>query len=328
MRMNRWTGRMMLAGLLCVGGCSQERAAQMEQVEVAAADAAAPTASAPAPETAPPAVDPGDIQTQVGAAQDPARRFVVTASARFKVADVYQSALAIEDAAAAEGGFVLRNAISAEPGAIRTQPLGNGRLLRLTEFTRTGEVVVRLPVARTQAFLRGIVARMEFMDEREVTAVDVQFDELRQRLASARAADAQDRIGQAARQPGKLGEKVEAEDVRYQRAGDRDEAQLRRRELEDRIAFSTVTLDLYQASQLRKETVLDPGAAMRIEGPGFRQRLATSMQAGWQGLLSLLLGLAALWPLWSLLGLALGLWWRRHRLRWPRRSPLPTPPAG
>ena len=306
-----------LAGMLLVAGCSREQGAAVEMSAApVAADAAAELAAA-----APPQVDAGDMQTATGTSADPARRFVITGDARFKVADVYKSTLAIEDAVAAEGGFVLRNAMSVQPGSVRQQSLGEGKVLRLTEFTRTGELVVRLPVARTQSFLRGIVAQMEFMDARDVTAVDVQFDELRQRLAAQRAADSQARIGQAARQPGKVGEKVDAEDARYGRAGDRDEAELRQRELEDRVAFSTLTLWLYQSPQLRKETLVDTDAAMRTEGPGFWQRMTVSLQGGWQGLLSVLVALATLWPLWLAIVLGTMIWSRRHRFGWPRRTP-------
>ena len=130
---------------------------------------------------------PTDAQLTSSAATytDAQRKFIRTAQAKFRVKDVYQSALAIEDAVAAQGGFVTKNDIDTNIDAIRKRSLGNGQLVELAEYTVRGELTVRVPSDKTQAFLRSIIGQMEFLDTRSFAATDAQFALLREQLPTS-----------------------------------------------------------------------------------------------------------------------------------------------
>ncbi len=260
-------------------------------------------------------VDAGQLASDAVAATAPGRRFVRTADASFQVADVYAAALAIEDAAAAAGGFVVSNAIATRVADRRERRLGRGRMLRLSEVVTEGSLVVRVPGDRMQAFLRAIARQMQFLDARTFEARDVQFDLLRRQLAHARAQALQRDIGAIGAQPGRIGEKAEAVQAREALLAARDEAAVARRELEDRIAFGTLTLALSQPAQVREQTVPDTEAILRERGPGFFSELGQALQAGWRGLLAALLGIARLWPLWLVAGALVLPGWRALRAR-------------
>ena len=80
------------------------------------------------------------------------------------------------------------------------------------------------------------------------------------------------------------------------------------RALRDRVALSTLRLTLAEQSPT--------GLA---DGPGFASRLGGAFGTGWDGLLGLLVGMVALWPLAFLV--PLGMWlWRKVRRRRPARG--------
>lgn len=295
-------------GLLALGACSkQERAADAQQV-AAEAPAAAPEMPAAnlarrrtdAPMEPPPTE--GQLRSAVTSQEDGERKFIRTATAEFRVREVYGSALAIEDLAAKHGGFITRNDISSQIDEVRTRPAGDGNLIELATYTVRGQLQVRVPSTAAQAFLRALAAQVEFLDSRTFAAMDAQFELLRQQLAYARYQDAQRALGGVAAGPGKVGEKAQAVDARTQSQAQRDEALIASKEFEDRVAFATIDLSLYQAPRVRSTVRMDVDEAARRASPGFFRRLGHALSTGWFGLLDAAVVLSQLWPLWLVLG--------------------------
>lgn len=316
--------------LLALASCARHENAGMSSASAPerarAADADAQMAKGGAePATAglqTPGVDAGQFATSTGTTNDPRRRFVRTADASFQVENVYASTLAIEDAVAAEGGFVVRNQVQSQVVGRHVRALGDGLKLELSEVATSGSLVVRIPSERTQPFLRAIAKRMQFLDARTFEANDVQFEILRKQLAHARAQELQQDVRAAAARPGKVGDQVDALQARADMLGARDEALVGERELEDRIAFSTLSLELSQPAQVREQTVPDTEAILRDRGPGFFAQVRDALVAGWRGLLQALLAAVYLWPLWLLV--AAGWWLFRGLRRWRRTRPAPA----
>ena len=295
-------------GLLALGACSkQERAADAQQV-AAEAPAAAPEMPAAnlarrrtdATMEAPPTED--QLRSGVTSQEGGERKFIRTATAEFRVREVYGSALAIEDLAAKHGGFITRNDISSQIDEVRTRPAGDGNLIELATYTVRGQLQVRVPSTAAQAFLRALAAQVEFLDSRTFAAMDAQFELLRQQLAYARYQDAQRALGGVAAGPGKVGEKAQAVDARTQSQAQRDEALIASKEFEDRVAFATIDLSLYQAPRVRSTVRMDVDEAARRASPGFFRRLGHALSTGWFGLLEAAVVLSQLWPLWLVLG--------------------------
>ena len=290
---SKWTVQEISASPAAGAASARAVAAVPEEANAAAAD---DTAAIEAPR-----VDAAQMASATGAADDPRRRFVRTASARFGVADVYGAAMAIEDAAAAQGGFVVENRIGTEVRAMHERRLGDGRLLQLSEIATHGNLVVRVPSERSQAFLRGIVKHMAFLDTREFAANDVQFDLLRRDLAARRAALVQAELVRAGRQVGRTEARIDAAMARGDVLAARDEAMVAQRELEDQVAFSTVRLELHQPAQLRRVEVPDVRELVRRSGPGFFAGLGEAIADGWRALLDTVVQAVRLWPLWLVL---------------------------
>jgi hypothetical protein len=228
---------------------------------------------------------------------DSGHKFIRSAGAQFGVADVYKSALAIEDAAASNGGFVVGNHISTDVKRVQRTPKGEGILLELTEYTVRGTLTVRVPSDKTQNFLRAAAEQIEFLNQRNFEARDVQFDLLRQYLAGVRAQETQEELAQAIRDGGKLGQKTEAVAARNDSKAARDEARVAQKEMGDKIAYSTIEFTIQQPSRVRQAEVIDSAAVFKQNGPGMGVRLADALNAGWDHAMNIVLALLRWWPL-------------------------------
>lgn len=296
-------------------------------------EAAADAAAEMAPGNESPQREPIDTRTTVDAAQvsssaatfdDGQRKFIRTAQAQFRVKDVYTSALAIEDVAAQQGGFVVDNDIAAQTLNVQRRPAGDGKLLELAEYNVRGTLTVRVPSDKTQAFLRAIASQMEFLDQRGFDAADAQFQMLRQQLAYQREQQAQLELGQAVQSGDRLDRKADVIAARTGSKLQRDEALIQQKEFEDRVAFSTINLILYQLSKIRQTEMVDVEAVFEKHSPGFFWRLVGALRVGWYGLLDLLLALLQVWPLWLAVGLGVYGLRRWNNARRGKRPPSPA----
>ena len=250
---------------------------------------------------------------------DSERKFIRKASAQFAVKDVYVAALGIEDTVAAHGGFVVKNDISTESTRRTSHPIGDGKLLELSEYTVKGVLVVRVPSAKTQEFLRAIVGHIVFLDRRSFSAHDAQFDLLRRQLDAIRNQETQGDLGQAIEDGGKLGQKADAITARGDVKAARDAALLEKKEFEDQVAFSTIELSLTQQPNVVQSERVDTDAVFRKAGPGFFSQLGEKLRGGWEGLLDFVLLLVGIWPVVVIAAAASAIFVRVRRARRMKR---------
>ncbi len=265
---------------------------------------------------------PAAAITSLPAASDAAlkgRKLVLTASARFAVKNTYQSTLAIEDAVVANDGYVVANHIESNV-LQQTQHRGdNGQLVRVAQVGVTGSMVVCVPSHKTQAFLRDIASHIEALDQRNFAAKDVQFDMLRSQLEAARNQETQAELGLLTQQKGSVGDKAAALEARNQAKAVRDEARITSSQLADKVAYSTIALNLHQPALVRTTQEVDFDSASFAQRPSFIANVQRALAGGWYGLLRALVGAAALWPVWLLL-MAIGGVVMAYRSRKQRQS--------
>jgi hypothetical protein len=278
MRIKKLTLSFTLIALLVACGKAPEK------VSARAESAPAPASAAPASasDAASPASKPGaEITTankteqlsstaSTSTAVDTERKFIRTADAEFAVKDVYQSALAIEDAVNANGGFVTANNIRAEKLNNEHYAKGDGNIIDITEYQVTGTLTVRVPSNKTQDFLRAVANQIEFLDERNFSAVDAQFEILRQKVITATADN----------------------------RSERGDSRVAEKEFADRVAYATINLNIYQPNKVRQSEYADINAAVLENRPSFFKRLGQSLATGWYGVLDIFIALANFWPIW------------------------------
>jgi hypothetical protein len=246
---------------------------------------------------------------------DNERKFVRTANAQFRVQDVYQSAMNIENVVASQGGFVVKNDITSQTQRQRRFPKTKTTMVEFTEYVVQGQLTVRVPSEKTQDFLRAIANQMQYLDHRNFAANDVQFELLRQKLEYQRSQDAQKQLGDISQAPGRVADRAEVVQSQLSTKAERDEAIVQRKEKEDKVSFSTIDLSLYQAAKVQQAEVPNIDAMIEANSPGFFAQLWDAMSDGWKGFLTLIIMLSYAWPLWLLL--AVGVYGIR---RWVKRK--------
>lgn len=235
---------------------------------------------------------------------DGARKFIRSANARFGVKDVYRSALSIEDAVAAQGGFVVHNSIASNVTDTRRFATSDGKAMEFSQYTVEGSLTVRVPSERTQEFLRAIAGEIEFLDQRGFEARDAQFDMLRQQLDYIRQQETQTELGQAEKSGGRLDQRQDIIAARDSAKAGRDEALIAQKMFDDEVAFSTIHLSIYQPARIRQLEVADMEETVKRNSPGLFPRLTDALLTGWNGLMGLIVGLVRVWPLWIVAGVA------------------------
>lgn len=256
------------------------------------------------------------------AAVDTSFRFVRTADLRFRVKDVVHATLGIEDIVGRHGGWVAHTVLKSDPESTDVIPVSEDSSLEVSRYTLTNAITLRVPNEELDSTIRQIGQWVDLFDHRTIDAEDIRFQLLANSMAQRRARDHAGRLANAIDAQGKrLKETLPAEEALLANDEQRDQKIIDNLELMDRVAYSTVRLDIFQRSLTRKELVPNQ---VNIDAyrPSLGQRLSGSFIAGWELLEAMINGLLRIWPLVLLIAGASLLVWRKAR----RVSPKPLPP--
>ena len=266
-----------------------------------------PTPGSPAP--------PATSSSAARADNDGKRRMIRTADIRFRVKDAVQSTYAIEDIVRHFDGFVTSTELRSQVHRTENIPTSEDSLVELVHYTMVNQLTFRVPNHRLDTVLKTLAGQVDFMDHRTINANDVALELLRNRLAQARVAKHEERVKDAIDEQGrKLKETLPAEDRLLDRQASSDEALLANLGMEDRIAYSTVTLDLYQRPSTRTSALASPP---RIEpwSPGFGAQLKASLADGWAVVEWLMLAIVKGWSVILLAAISWAVWRKARRAK-------------
>lgn len=239
---------------------------------------------------------------------DGIKKFVRTAELRFRVDNVLQSTLQIENIAQKNGGFVTANNLNTQVESRIVTQVSRDSSVSVCRYTMHNQLTVRVPSNLLDTTLREIGKMARFLDYRRVKATDVGLQILEQELKQNRLQDHQQQIEGAIRQSGKPGDITRAADHLLNSRESSDASKIEMLKLDDAIQYSTIQLDLYGDPQAQHQMLAEPRAIASFE-PGFGKQLADAFMVGWQlfkGLLLLLLkawsfgvAILAVWLLWK-----------------------------
>jgi len=227
----------------------------------------------------------------------PQHEFIRTADIRFRVKDVAQSTEKIETVVRHFGGFVTRTYLHSDVSDKQRTSISLDSIVETTRYTVENTITLRVPNTTLDTVLTSIGRQAVFLDAREITAQDASLELLGQRLTQRRNSNTGKRIEKAiAQKPSKLNDAVAAESDNTARQEAADEAYISELSLRDRVAFSTVTLAIYQNESLKTEILpnFENAASLR---PPFGVRLIESLRSGWFFLESFFFFLMTVWPL-------------------------------
>jgi hypothetical protein len=169
-------------------------------------------------------------------------------------------------------------------------------------------MTIRVPAPLLDSLMNAIAQNAEHVHYRNLQSQDVteEFVDIETRLRTKK--EVRDRYLDLLRNKAKtLSEVLDAEEKIRVLQEEIEAQEGRLKFLNDQIAMSTLTLELYQPTTFQRE----PEA---VSYP-FGARLIDNLKEGFRLLQSLVLGAIYLWPVWILAAIVIIFWRRRRNLR-------------
>lgn len=283
-----------------------------------------PALTAMAPPTNKPEVGKAISSSAARTGTDTSFRFIRTAELSFRVKDVVKATLGIEDIVGAHRGWVVHTTLKSEPQGTEVIPVSADSSLEISRYSLRNNITLRVPNAELDSTIRQIGRWVDLFDHRTIDADDIRLRMLANTMAERRAKTHAARIAQAIDAQGRrLKETMPAEEALQQAEERRDQSILDNKELDDRVAYSTVRMEISQRTLVRRELIAN---AHNIEGyrPSLFSRIGGALLSGWRLLEMVITGLISIWPVVLLLGGSLFWLWRGSKRRKERT---PAPPA-
>ena len=256
---------------------------------------------------------------------DTNHRFIRTADIAFRVKDVVQATLGIEDIVKAHGGWVESTHLRSEPRGTQTIPVSEDSLVELSRFDLMNSVRFRVPDEELDVAIREIGAWVDLFDHRNIAADDIKLRMTANALAERRAKAHSQRLGRAIDDRGRrLRETVSAEEAVLASDEKRDQSLLHNLNLADRVAYSVVSLEIHQPTLTRREMKASDHALSAYQ-PSLGSSIGDALADGWRLVEVLITGLIGVWPVLVLLGGSLWLLWRKRRSSMGALPPLAAP---
>lgn len=250
--------------------------------------------------------DTTNIETRTAVSKDlPARQFIRTADIRFRVKDVAKSTESIESTARRFGGFVTYTNLRSNVHERKNVAVSLDSLVETTRYSVENTITLRVPNHELDTILTTICRQAAFLDIREIKAEDAALNILSQQLTQRRNVQHGRRLtDDVDTKRGKLNDIVGVEDKVASRKEAADEAYLSELSLRDRVAFSTVTLAIYQNESLKTELLPNISNADSFR-PHFGISMLESAKTGWYLLERVLLFFIGIWPVLMIVVFAL-----------------------
>ncbi|MBD3581225.1 DUF4349 domain-containing protein [Flavobacterium selenitireducens] len=243
---------------------------------------------------------------------DGKHKFVRTADIRFKVRNVAQSTAKVEDAVSQAGGFVVNTELKSSVSATKDVKKSQDSIVRTTVYTVHNDMVIRVPNYNLDATLKNISKEVGYLDYRIIKAEDVNPQLKASELERNRLARFTKRVETAVSDKGKkLVDINDTENNLLSKQESSDAALLKKLELEDKIAYSTVALQLYQDEAVKSVTLAN------LDSGTYRTSFATqawdSLKSGWYILEGILVVVLNLWPFVLIGGVLFVAWKKMNR---------------
>ena len=288
---SNWYSGLLFGALVAASGCGKaEKQGQPAQEMLAL--------PAPPPATEATVVDEASTQIPVGPAPAINRLLIYHADVRLKTSAMSRAAASLDSLVRRSKGYL--------SAATETRADGEWRQ----------ETTIRVPPAQFQLLLNGL-AGLGTVEEKKLSTDDVTAEhaDVAARLQAKRAVERQYTVLLTKAQ--KIKDILDIEEKLGSIREEIEATESRLRALNDEVAYSTITLTLYQPIP---QTM--PDAPVVSLG----SRTVEAFYGGWQFFISLLLGALYVWPLVLLAGITSWWLWRR-RASAKVLKPVPTPTA-
>ena len=235
--------------------------------------------------------------TQPSLKKDSTRAFVRKADLFFKVNDVKTATFDIERIVNEHNGYVTKSDLQSTVNYKSEVRINKDSMQEIKNYTVSSNICIRVPNDELNKTLTEIAGLIDYLDHRTVNADDITKQLSAAQLSQQRFTNHQQRIEKAIDEKGKkLSTTIEAENNLYTKQATTDDIQLNAQELKHDIAYSTITISIYQKETSKSETY---AYLLPIEPyqPTFGSRMLDAIQDSIGIFEAIILFLIQIWPI-------------------------------
>ncbi|WP_316808507.1 DUF4349 domain-containing protein [Pedobacter agri] len=223
-------------------------------------------------------------------------KIIKTADMRFRVKDVQQTKEQLSKTIKAEGGAVAEFSIESSIQETEKVKQSTDSLKEITSYRTEGFLVAKVPSEKLDEFTNTISKMAVFVNSAAMKMDDQSIVYLANKLKAQNRVEAIEKINKVAT---KKSANVESSLFIKDDYIDKKIANM---QIDDRVKFSTITLNFYQDNTVSTMTVANDN--LYDYRPGFANRLWLNIVNGWTIFKEIILALANLWMVF-LVGLGL-----------------------
>ena len=228
---------------------------------------------------------------------DSTREFVRTADMQFKVKDVKIATFDIERIVSDNKGYVISSILESTVNYKNSFRTSKDSMTDIINYSVHNDIIIRVPNQELDKTLSEIATHIDYLDYRKLKAEDVTKQYVSSKLVENRFNHHKERIEQQIDTKGKkLNQTVEAENGLLEKQTWADESKLNTMELKHDIAFSTITIAIYQKETTKKEAYAYTFPSEPYK-PGFGTKFMESVSDGASVFAEILLFFVKLWPI-------------------------------
>lgn len=287
--MNTKLNILALSIVLTLSGCSKKQDYSEESVaDSAATEAVAASADAVATDsvsveresTIQEVQNPTQILANQQSQLEQSRKLVKTSQLSFWVGDIQKSVLAIEKQLLEVNGYIEEKHVDYQNEGVETRNKLDGTIDVFEKIKPVAILTVRVPNAEVSTFLNGLIPLIKDFNHQNYEAKRYDLKLLEEKMRTAN-----DAYGASNAVKNQL-------------------QALTEREVQDRLNYSTISLQIYQDAQLRRSTDINLNRIANIHSDPFLHRVWESIKMGFIALREVIVWLLMFWPLFIIGGIA------------------------
>lgn len=218
-----------------------------------------------------------------------AEKIIKTADMRFRVKDVQQTKEKLSKTIKAEGGAVAEFSIESSIQETEKVKQSTDSLKEITSYRTEGYLVAKVPSEKLDEFTNTISKMAVFVNSAAMKMDDQSIVYLANKLKAQNRVEAIEKINKVATK-----KSANVESSLYIK-DDYIDKKIANMKIDDRVKFSTITLNFYQDNTVSTITVANDN--LYDYRPGFANRLWMNIINGWTIFKEIILAIANLWML-------------------------------
>lgn len=218
-----------------------------------------------------------------------ATKIIKTADMRFRVKDVQQTKEKLSSTIKAQGGTVVEFSIQSSIQESDKVKYSTDSLKEITSYRKEGVLIAKVPSEKLDDFTNTVARMAVFVDHQAMKMDDQSIAYLANQLKAQNRVDAVKQINKA------LTKKSANVESSLYIKDDYVDKKIENMSIDDRVKFSTITLNFYQDNTVN--TLIVGNDNLYDYRPGFLQRLGLNIVDGWTIFKELVLAVSKLWML-------------------------------